>query len=453
MKLLLILLSLYVANAMIPEEISSHEHLVHQLNALPEVLRHATKKALKNIPSHDAKFINIDDYGEIYYRDPPIYDYEHLMNDMIEPFYFNTSSVVAERIPMTQLPRYHSRPGSQNVLYLDFDGEVISGRAWNGGATITCLPFDIDSNPGDLSPEELNRIRDIFERVTEDYSLWDIDVTTERPLGFTETTAHVVITVGNTVTPSGTSAGGIAYLNVFKSAFYQFYSPAFVYFNNLGLGNPKYVAEAVSHEAGHNFGLSHDGTSTVGYYRGHGTGPTGWAPIMGVSYYQPVTQWSKGEYPDANNLEDDIAIITSKIGGIGPKASNLISGINPGCSSFYYGSNIIKSTYDANGWTVNLPNTVSVSVTVTAYRSTWNINSFYRGNNLDTLLIVLKGNARVERIDTIQPSSTPDIQYDKILTPDLYRFIVASSDDPTIPYSRYGSLGQYNITICVKSLP
>ena len=69
----------------------------------------------------------------------------------------------------------------------------------------------------------------------------------------------------------------------------------------LGAGNEKYVAEAASHEAGHNMGLSHDGTSTAAYYGGQGSGATGWAPIMGVGYYKNLSQWSKGEYALANN--------------------------------------------------------------------------------------------------------------------------------------------------------
>ena len=41
------------------------------------------------------------------------------------------------------------------------------------------------------------------------------------------------------------------------------------------LGNdPKNVGEAASHEAGHNLGLQHDGTGSVGYYSGHGSWAT-----------------------------------------------------------------------------------------------------------------------------------------------------------------------------------
>ena len=42
------------------------------------------------------------------------------------------------------------------------------------------------------------------------------------------------------------------------------------------------------------------------YYSGQGN----WAPIMGVGYYKPISQWSKGEYSGANNTEDDLTIIT-----------------------------------------------------------------------------------------------------------------------------------------------
>ena len=66
------------------------------------------------------------------------------------------------------------------------------------------------------------------------------------------------------------------------------YKPALVFYDKLGPGNEKYIAEAISHEAGHNMGLSHDGNATTGYYSGQGSGATGWAPIMGVGYYQSL---------------------------------------------------------------------------------------------------------------------------------------------------------------------
>ena len=97
------------------------------------------------------------------------------------------------------------------------------------------------------------------------------------------------------------SCGGVAYIGIFDDTS-DYYKPALVFYDALGAGNEKYVAEAISHEAGHNMGLAHDGTASTGYYPGHGSGATGWAPIMGVGYYQPLVQWSKGEYAGANNV-------------------------------------------------------------------------------------------------------------------------------------------------------
>src|SRR5262249_32025245 len=70
--------------------------------------------------------------------------------------------------------------------------------------------------------------------------------------------------------------------------------------------------EVGAHEPGHTLGLGHQGTSTNGYYGGQGSGATGWAPIMGVGYYQPVSSWAKGEYIDANNTEDELNKITTQ---------------------------------------------------------------------------------------------------------------------------------------------
>jgi PKD repeat protein len=109
------------------------------------------------------------------------------------------------------------------------------------------------------------------------------------------------------------SCGGIAYVGVFNYAGGShppdFYKPALVFYDMLGSGNEKAVAEAISHEAGHNMGLHHDGTSSDAYYAGQGDDAiTGWAPIMGVGYYRPLVQFSKGEYNDANNKEDDFVV-------------------------------------------------------------------------------------------------------------------------------------------------
>lgn len=215
----------------------------------------------------------------------------------------------------------HSKPDSSRVIYLDFNGHVATNTAWYSG-TLTAQAYDTDGNPSAFSATELSNIREIWQRVAEDYAPFDVDVTTQEPaidaLQRTSSTdtqygTRAVITRSMPELCSQT-CGGVAYVNVFSnysSTTPDRYQPAWAFFDKLGNGFPKYVAEAVSHEVGHNLNLNHDGTSTTGYYAGQGSGVTGWAPIMGVGYYKPVTQWSKGEYPDANNLQDDVAVISA----------------------------------------------------------------------------------------------------------------------------------------------
>ena len=212
----------------------------------------------------------------------------------------------------------HSRPGAQRIIYLDFDGHVLSGTVWNdsynGGANIVCPAWDIEGGASVFTDTERTRIQQVWQRVAEDYAPFDVDVTTEYP-------GEAALTRSNTsdayygmrvlISPISSyigSYGGVAYIGVFD-AIGDYYKPALVFPENLANGE-KYIGEASSHENGHTLGLYHDGvTGGDAYYSGHGTGETGWAPIMGNGYYKNLTQWSKGEYTGANNTEDDLAVM------------------------------------------------------------------------------------------------------------------------------------------------
>ncbi|MCB1856938.1 MAG: PKD domain-containing protein, partial [Gammaproteobacteria bacterium] len=209
----------------------------------------------------------------------------------------------------------HSRAGAPRVVYLDFNGHIFSGTAWSNG-TISAAAFDLDEDPGTFNETERNFIAEIWHRVAEDFSAFDIDVTTEEPAVFDRHTGRILITSKTQTNGSEmpySSYGGVAYIGVWGGSDYAtYYSPALVYYDNLAKF-PTYIAEASSHEFGHNLGLSHDGTGSTTYYGGHGSGATSWAPIMGNSYSRNVTQWSKGEYQGANNTQDDIGIIASEL--------------------------------------------------------------------------------------------------------------------------------------------
>ncbi|GGO76847.1 hypothetical protein GCM10011348_05030 [Marinobacterium nitratireducens] len=261
-----------------------------------------------DIPAVDYEFLRVDAEGAIYYEDT-------VLPDEVDGA-SGSSSFEPQAVAPEDTFVLHSRPGADKVVFLDFDGHQISGTAWSG-STLYARPFDTDGNPASFSASERAAIAEIWHRVAEDMAPFDIDVTTEDPGSFGPTTGHLLITedtdeYGAAMPAQG--AGGVAYVGVWGASYYSYYQPALVYFDNLGGGFAPYVAEAASHEFGHNLGLNHDATSSVGYYSGHGTGYVSWAPIMGVGYQKNVTQWSKGEYPDASETQDDVAIITGKLG-------------------------------------------------------------------------------------------------------------------------------------------
>jgi hypothetical protein len=203
-----------------------------------------------------------------------------------------------------------SRPDVQRVIYLDFNGHTTSDPIWG---TQNSAPFDLDGTPGPFSATEQSWIYEIWQRVAEDYRPFNVNVTTldpteeglrRSPGGDTAYGQRMVITPSNFVGP-GTL--GIALLNVFDDAADR---SAFVFTDQPT--SPKIIGEAVSHEAGHTLGLTHDGVRTSEYYDGHG----GWAPIMGrsIAASTPVTQWSRGEYSCASNWQDDTAQLASYVG-------------------------------------------------------------------------------------------------------------------------------------------
>ena len=221
-------------------------------------------------------------------------------------------------VPISNPPIRHSKAGATRIIYLDFNGHNVTGTSWNSGAsapaTYVCTPYDTDGNTGSFSPREQDSIVQIWDRIAETFRMFDVDVTTEEPAVFTSQTARLLITkdrdANGVPNPESATASGVAYLNVFGTTNYPTVSNvAFVYQRTLTEGE---IAAVGSHEIGHNLGLSHDGTSAVEYYNGHGGGETAWAPIMGNGRRQ-VSQWSKGEYFDANNPQDDLAIIAAKL--------------------------------------------------------------------------------------------------------------------------------------------
>jgi PKD repeat protein len=351
----------------------------------------------------------------------------------------------------------HSRPGATRTIYLDFNGATISGTAWNSnGNTITAESFDLDGNPAAYSAAELQRIQYIWQRVAEDYAPFDVNVTTEQPAqdvltrsGAGDTVFGTTVVITKTTGVYTCNCGGIAYIGVFNDAggtrHPDYYKPAFVFYDKLGSGSEKPVAEAISHEAGHNMGLHHDGTSTSAYYAGHGAeGQTGWAPIMGVGYYKSLVQFSNGGYADANNREDDFAVAQSfglplrndDHGSTTASARPLPAAMSNG---FAQGSidGVLEATGDRDVFAINSGAGPLTAVVAAASRS----------GNADLVISLL--NAAGQVLTSANPANElgASLSYNLPAQGTYYLEVRGTGQgDAVTGYSDYGSLGNFRLS-------
>jgi PKD repeat protein len=386
----------------------------------------------------------LDRQGALFYVDPPK-PAEALTA---------TPTVGAAPLPYSETFLLHSNAAASRKLFLDFDGHVVSGTAWNtsytSGAPFTAQPYDSDGSPLTFSNAELDQIQATWQRVAEDYTPFDVDVTTQDPgaaginrSGTSDTAfgTRVLITGTNTIF-SSCQCGGVAYVGTIDQVGtnHDVYQPAFVFTRGVGNG-AKEVSEAASHEAGHNLGLGHDGTSTTGYYEGHGV----WAPIMGVGYYRPVSQWSKGEYAGANQTQDDFVIAGQN--QVPLRSDDFGSSVAPSAlaGSPVSVSGVIGSASDQDAFQFT---TASGMVSFAAAAASV-------GANLDINLSLLDATGNVLASDdpavvTVNGGSATGLgaSISTTVPAGTYRIVVngVGYQTPTTGYTDYGSVGQYTLT-------
>jgi len=343
-----------------------------------------------------------------------------------------------------QVPQLNSYPAARATIYLDFDGEYVTGTAWNWGGPITAAAPSLSSND----------ITEIFNRVAEDYRIFNINITTSLSV---YQAAPLKQRTRVIVTPSSSwygNAGGVSYVESFT---WGDNTPAWVFTNMLG-NNIKYIAEACSHEAGHTLGLQHQSTynATCGkiaeYATGQGSGEIGWAPIMGVGYYKNLTTWFNGTNSiDCNTFQNDINIIAGAANNFGLRPDDFgntnatASNITFNGSAFAV-TGLINSATDKDAFKFTLNGNINFKLTAIPQ----NVGMGNSGANVDIRVSLL--NNAGDTIGKYNPTDLLNAGLDTNLIAGTYYLIAEGVGNVNL--NDYGSLGFYSIAGSVNaSLP
>ena len=335
---------------------------------------------------------------------------------------------------MSQVPIYNSYPAAAPVIFLDFDGYTVSGTGWNYDGPIYCGGSGLDST----------QITEIFNRVSEDYRPFTINVTTDSTKYLSAPVnqrTRVVITV---TSDWYGSAGGVSFVNSFT---WGDNTPCFV-FSELLAYKPKNIAEAASHEAGHTLGLRHQSTydancvKTSDYNTGAGTGELSWAPIMGVGYSRNLTTWYNGPSSlGCTEFQNDLDVITNAVNGITYRSDYQPTSFATASSQaftnnqFTASSIIVKNT-DADMFKFSLPSLKLFQLSAIPF----NVGSGNAGANLD--LKVTLYNSSEALLNTYNSSSSLSVIVDTNLLAGTYYFKVQGVGNNYAP--SYAILGSYS---------
>ncbi len=338
-------------------------------------------------------------------------------------------------ISTAQVPLLNSHPSAKATVYLDFDGQHVSGTSWNWIG-------DIDAQPAGLPPAA---VTEIFNRVAEDYRIFDLNITTDSTVFLAAPPAQRMRVI---ITPTSSwygSAGGVSFVESFT---WGDGTPAWV-FSQLLNNNIKFIAEACSHETGHTLGLQHQSAydaycrKIAEYWSGQGSGEIGWAPIMGVGYYRNLTTWHNGKSSiGCNYLQNDIERILS-MNGFGLRADDYAGTIDQASTLVLEGYNfsaagIINFSDDKDVFSIALP--TNLNFRMLAFPE--NFGNANAGADVDIKVSLL--NSMADTINQYNPDDLLNAGIDTLLQAGTYYLVVEGVGN--INLSDYGSLGHYLIS-------
>jgi hypothetical protein len=345
-------------------------------------------------------------------------------------------SLLTATVTNAQVPLYNSYPSASAVVFLDFDGHTVNGTSWNYNGPIVCGASGLDNS----------QITEVFNRVAEDYRPFDINITTDstRYLAApTNSRIRVIVTVTSSWYGS---AGGVSFVGSFS---WGDNTPCFV-FSQLLNYNVKNIAEAASHEAGHTLGLYHQASYDANcnkisdYNPGQGAGEIGWAPIMGVGYYQNLTLWNNGpnSYGCAN-YQSDLDIITSAANSVSYRADDYGNTFASAATASLFNNQfnlngVIERNTDQDMFSFTLPSTGRFQLNAVPYH----VGNNNAGSDLD--LQVTLYNASQTLLNVYNPGTLLSSVIDTTLSGGLYYLKIEGKGNLYAP--NYASLGSYSLS-------
>jgi hypothetical protein len=329
--------------------------------------------------------------------------------------------------PLTAVPILHSYPQARVKIYLDFAGAA--AQSWGGYSVPATPAYDQDGDPTTFTDGELASIQEIWARVAEKFSPFNVDVTTENPGGFAAHQAMDEI-IGGDGSWIDSEWGGATYIGGFASG----NTTSWVFSQNLTNGDPHNVAEATAHEIGHAFGLQHQSDWENGLLVDqYNNGNALTAPIMGRDYAATRGVWWDGaDLLGPSDMQDDMSIIGSPNNGFGYRpedhgqtiaTADAMTAVNGTSLS---ASGVIESTGDTDMFAFTTgAGTVQFQVNVAQY-----------GPTLDAKLVLLDSNGSVvETADTATLGESMSLN----VPAGSYYIEVAS-------HGSYGDVGQYTLS-------